>query len=303
MSRSRNDRPPPAVRSIVVCHEADRCGATTLCMHIAAALLAQGQNVATVEFDASERALTGALVRRRTSAVQLGLELAHPTHIDLTGAIDGNSAVSVLEQTLASIEGGHDFVILDASRLEGAARRLVYSFADTLVMPFTLPLLDLALDTSADPEIFSAGGFRDIAWTVREARRERRVLDGGEIDWVVLRNRMPIGQIDAGLPARLVELAGRAAMEFGFRTIDGLSEREAYRGCLDTGLTVFDRNTELMPLTRPGSRLMSASLESWSLIEGLKLPINPTARRKAAIHAQWTAATRQPVDVDELLVS
>jgi chromosome partitioning protein len=300
MPHAPDERPLP-VRSVVVGHEAEQSGSTTLCLHIAAALLAQGQQVATVELDTAERRLTRAIAQRRATIARDGLDFALPTHFDITAALAGGEALASLADTIAEIEARHDFVILDASRAEDAVRRIVYSFADTLVMPFTLPQLDLALDAAADPDIFAAGGFRDIAWKVREARRERRVLDSGRIDWVILRNRLPLCQAELGVPARIAELTGRAAMEYGFRTLEGLSERAVYRDALASGLTLFDRDTELLPLTVPGALTMSAPLEAWTLIEGLNLPINLAARRRAVALAQTAAAARRPLALDELL--
>jgi chromosome partitioning protein len=300
MPRAPNEQPLP-VRSIVVGHEAEQSGSTTLCLHIAAALLAQGQQVATVEFDATGHRLTRALAQRRATIARDGLDFALPTHFDITAALADGKALATLADTIAEIEARHDFVILDASHADDAVRRVVYSFADTLVMPFTLPQLDLALDATADADIFAAGGFGDIAWKVREARRERRVLDAGKIDWVIVRNRLPLCHAEFGLPARIAELSGRAAMEYGFRTLDGLSERAVYHDSLATGLTLFDRDNELLPLTLPGSLTMSPSLQAWTLIEGLNLPINLAARRRAVALAQTAAAARRPLALDELL--
>lgn len=299
MAHAAHDQPP--VRSVVVGHEAASSGTTTVCLHIAAALLAQGQRAAIVEFEGCAPALAQAMAKRSAAfASRCGPKLSLPTHLVLGRSPDSADPCAMLEKVMAKIERAHDFVILDASSLDQAARRIVYSFADTLVMPLTLAQLDLALDAHADSDLFASGGFREIAWTVRAARRDRRMLDGGEIDWVVLRNRLAP---DAPVPfGRLHALSARAALEFGFRLADGLSERPVYRAALASGLTLFEQPSELLPRSTPGSRLTNDALEAWSLIERLNLPINTASRRRADRHAAWAAAALRPLAMDDLLV-
>ncbi len=62
---------------------------------------------------------------------------------------------------------------------------------------------------------------------VRDARRQRRLVDCQLTDWVVVRNRLPtLGSRNKKLVGdRLTELSKR----MGFRCVDGFAERVVYR--------------------------------------------------------------------------
>jgi len=72
---------------------------------------------------------------------------------------------------------------------------------------------------------------------VREARRQRRLVDGGLTDWLI-RNRL------SALGSRSKRLVGEGveelARQFGFRTIDGFAERMVCREFFPRGLTALD---------------------------------------------------------------
>ena len=60
-----------------------------------------------------------------------------------------------------------------------------------------------------------------------EARRKRRMVDNGVIDWVMVRNRMAT---IASNNARQVALSvSRLASELRFRVVDGLHDRVIFR--------------------------------------------------------------------------
>ena len=71
--------------------------------------------------------------------------------------------------------------------------------------------------------LLKLSGVSHYAEMVREARRQRRLVDGGLIDWVVLRNRL------SALGSRNKRLVGegvdRLAGQLGFRSVDGFAER------------------------------------------------------------------------------
>jgi choline dehydrogenase-like flavoprotein len=76
------------------------------------------------------------------------------------------------------------------------------------------------------PQTFAVVGTSHYSEMVREARRQRRLVDGKVIDWVVVRNRLSMlgsrnrRRIEAGAH----ELAGR----LGFRFVDGFTERAVF---------------------------------------------------------------------------
>src|ERR1051326_1302384 len=93
-----------------------------------------------------------------------------------------------------------------------------------------------------DQTTFEVTGVSHYAEMVREARRQRRLVDGGLIDWVVVRNRL------STLGSRNKRLVGdgvdQLAEKLGFRPVDGFAERVVYREFFPRGLTALDALTE-----------------------------------------------------------
>jgi chromosome partitioning protein len=276
--------------AIVVGHEADACGSTMLCMHIAIALMARSQRVMLADLDGRRKGLTRSIANRMAFAGRTGLRPVIPTYAYLGGA--AHSMAETLARAFSSVEQEHDFIIVDASGIDEATVRLVYSLADTLILPFTLSELDNAIDTAADADIFAAGGFRSLGDAIRAARTERRRLDGRPIDVVVLRNRLSASSPVSG---RFEERLDKTAIEYGFRTVEGLHERDVYRQWFDQGLTAFDQGDEIA-----GSACLT---EAHAMIEDLNLRINEALRKSAAMRAAWSEAARQPLGVDDILAS
>jgi len=134
---------------------------------------------------------------------------------------------------------------------------------------------------------------------VRGARRQRRLVDGGLIDWVVLRNRL------SALGSRNKRLVGegvdRLAGQLGFRSVDGFTERLIYREFFPRGLTALDDLGEDALGLRPSFSRASARREVKALMEALKLPLDPRGRRRAAARAEWMASAGRPIETYDLL--
>ena len=105
--------------------------------------------------------------------------------------------------------------------------RLAHSMADTLVTPINDSFLDFDVLATLDPINFAVTGESHYAKMVREARRRRRLFDGGLTDWIVVRNRLSeLGSRNKRLVGEgLTELAER----MGFRWLEGFTERVVYR--------------------------------------------------------------------------
>src|SRR5262249_60553666 len=123
---------------------------------------------------------------------------------------------------ITSVEHTHDFVVIDTPGTDSYLTRLAHSMADTLITPLNDSFIDFDVLGTIDPETFALTGTSHYSEMVREARRQRRIVDGRLTDWVVVRNRLSsLGsrnkqRISAGLD----QLAGR----LGFRFIDGFAE-------------------------------------------------------------------------------
>jgi chromosome partitioning protein len=85
---------------------------------------------------------------------------------------------------------------------------------------------------------------RVASWSTdpREARRQRRLVDGGLTDWAIVRNRL------STLGSRNNRLVGTGVValsrQLGFRAIDGFAERVVYREYFPRRPTALDEIEE-----------------------------------------------------------
>src|ERR1700687_3964335 len=187
-----------SVRShvIVLANEKGGSGKTTTAMHVITALLKAGQRVAAVDLDSRQKSLTRYILNRKNWAKKTGVALELPDHY----VVDRANTRSVAENEAAefagfaaaimAIEYNHDFVVIDTPASDSYLMRLAHSMADTLITPLTYSFLDFDVLGSVDPATFAVTGIGHYAEMAREARRQRRLVDGGLTDWVVIRNRL-----------------------------------------------------------------------------------------------------------------
>jgi chromosome partitioning protein len=176
--------------------------------------------------------------------------------------------------------------------------RLAHSMADTLITPLNDSFVDFDVLGAIDPISFEVAGVSHYAEMVREARRQRRLVDGGLTDWVVVRNRLStLGSRNRRLVGEGVDALSK---QLGFRTVDGFAERVVYREFFPRGLTALDDLNEDIGL-RPNSSHLTARDEVRVLIDALRLPVDERGKRRAAARAEWIAATGKPLDTYDLL--
>ena len=134
---------------------------------------------------------------------------------------------------------------------------------------------------------------------VREARRQRRLVDGGLTDWVVVRNRLStLGSRNKRLVGEGIDELGR---QLGFRAIDGFAERVVYREFFPRGLTALDDLNEDTLGQRPNLSHVTAREEVKALIDALKLPLDERGKRRAAARAEWIRSPDQPLETHDCL--
>ena len=154
--------------------------------------------------------------------------------------------------------------------------------ADTLITPLNDSFVDFDVLGTVDPATFAVTGTSHYAEMVREARRQRRVVDHATIDWIVVRNRLSM------LGSRNKRLVGEGLQELslrlGFRSADGFAERVIFREFFPRGLTALDNLDEDTLGTRPSLSHVTARQEVEALLKALKLPLDErghAARRGA----------------------
>src|SRR5207248_3776942 len=121
-----------------------------------------------------------------------------------------------------AVEHSHDFVVIDTPASDSYLMRLAHSMADTLVTPLNDSFLDFDVLGSVDPVTFAVTGVSHYAEVAREARRQRRLVDGGLTDWIVI-NRLSLwGSRNQRLMGESLSALG---LRLGFRVARGFAER------------------------------------------------------------------------------
>ena len=296
---------PFSAHVIVLGNEKGGSGKSTTAMHVAVALLQAGQRVATIDLDSRQKSFSHYVENRRCWVERSGLKLDLPTHYCVARGfglrLDEIEAqeFAAFAEAISAIEQTHDFIVIDTPGSDSYLMRLAHSMADTLITPLNDSFVDFDVLGMIDQNTFEVTGVSHYADMVREARRQRRLVDGGLTDWIVVRNRL------STLSSRNKRLVGEGveglAKQLGFRAVDGFAERVVYREFFPRGLTALDDLNEDTLGGRQSTSHVTARDEVRLLIDALRLPIDERGKRRAAARAEWIAAAAKPLETHDLL--
>lgn len=229
---------------IVFGNEKGGSGKSTAAMHTAVALLRLGYKVGSIDLDARQGTFTRYLKKRFDFITATRDPLPSPSHM----AIPRSEADTVLEQraeeqeflglALAELGATHHFIVIDTPGTDNFLSRLAHSHADTLITPMNDSFVDLDLLADIDPDTLAVRAPSIYAKMVQDQRNQRKLRDGGHIDWIVMRNRL------ASLNARNKQDVGKIleslAEPYGFRIAPGFHERVIFKELFLKGLTLLD---------------------------------------------------------------
>ena len=133
---------------------------------------------------------------------------------------------------------------------------------------------------------------------VREARIQRRTVDGSRMDWIVITNRLAL--LGSRNRERISKALRELSARIGFRTCEGLAERVIYREFFPRGLTAVDSLDEKTLGARPRLSHVAARQEVMGLMANLKLRLDERGQQRAAAHAEWVAARARPLEMPDL---
>ena len=299
------NRAPMSAHVVVLGNEKGGSGKSTTAMHVAIALTLMGQRVATIDLDSRQKSFTRYIDNRRAWARHARLNLKLPVHFCVargtTLKLDENESVEFagFAEAVSAVERSHDFVVVDTPGTDSYLTRLAHSMADTLITPLNDSFVDLDVIGTVDATTYSVSGESHYALMVRNARRQRRLIDGTRMDWIVVRNRLSI------LGSRNKRLVGQGlgelAARLGFRCAEGLAERVIYRELFPRGLTALDNLDEPTLGTKPSLSHAAARLEVMSLVEALRLPLDARGKRRAAARSEWFAALEKPLETHDVV--
>jgi chromosome partitioning protein len=294
-----------AAHVIVLANEKGGSGKTTTAMHVVTSLLKAGQRVASIDADSRQKSLTHYVANRRRWAKKTGVPLELPNHHAIERAngpsVDENEAAefAAFAAAVNGAENTHDFVVVDTPATDSYLMRLAHAMADTLITPLNDSFVDFDVLASIDPESYEVTGTSHYAEVVREARRQRRIVEEGETDWIVMRNR--VGQFETRSGRQIADGLADLSRRLNFRVADGFSERVIYRELFPRGLTVLDTIDDAVLGSRASLSHLSARQEVGNLVEALRLPIDEKGRRRAAARQEWFRSSATPLDNAEVI--
>ncbi|HLL27296.1 MAG TPA: division plane positioning ATPase MipZ [Xanthobacteraceae bacterium] len=292
---------------IVLANEKGGSGKTTTAMHVITALLKAGQRVAAIDIDSRQKSLTRYIVNRKNWAKKTRIPLELPDHFVVdradTRSVDENEAAEFagFAAAVMAIEHTHDFVVIDTPASDSYLMRLAHSMADTLITPLNDSFVDFDVFASVDPESFEVTGTSHYSEMVREARRQRRLVEEHDTDWIVIRNRL--GQLETRNGRNIAEGLTELSRRMSFRQCEGLTERVVYREMFPRGLTVLDALNERTLGVKPTPSHHAACEEVQRFFAALRLPVDERGKRRAAARAEWFRSSRRPLDNSFELIS
>jgi chromosome partitioning protein len=229
---------------IVLGNEKGGAGKTTTAMHLIMSLLYDGFKVSSVDIDSRQRSLSSYLDNRRAYAAKNELNLIMPSHSIINKSrLDSEEEAKTDEknrfvEALKNASANADFIVIDAPGNDTYLSRVAHSYANTIITPINDSFIDLSVLAKVDDENFKVerhGVYSEMVW---EAKIHRAGRDKGEIDWVVLRNRLT--NLDAANKRNMAVALKNFAKRVGCRLAEGFSERVIYRELFLKGLTLLD---------------------------------------------------------------
>lgn len=284
---------------VIVCgNEKGGSGKTTTAMHIVVYLLNAGYKVASIDLDSRQLSLTRYLENRKKWQRKSGTELLHPEHFHLeTNYSDTvqereNEDLEKFSEIFAATEKTSDFILIDTPGHDGYLMRLAHSMADTLVTPLNDSFIDFDVLGQIDPESGEVINISHYASMVRDARRHRRMVDNGLLDWIVVRNRL--SNINSKNKNHMLESLKDLSMRLGCRLADGITERVIFRELFPIGLTALDDLDKHLG-TGPTLSHLAARQEVRQLIATLRLPVDELGRKRAEARKIWFENSAKPL--------
>ena len=269
------DTTAPPATVIVFGNEKGGSGKSTTAMHVVVGLLRLGFKVGSLDIDSRQWTLTRYLSNRAQTMKREGLALPMPQHVFLSRSErpmrDEAEAEDKarLEAVLAKLGRQVDYVVVDCPGTDTYLGRLATSHADRLVTPVNDSFIDLDLLANVDGRTISVqrpSVYAEMVWEQRKIRAKR---DGGNIDWVVLRNRL--SSINARNKIDMGKVLEDLSKRVGFRIAPGFAERVIFRELFLRGLTMLD-TFEIGESGKPRLSHIAARQEVRGLINALQLP-------------------------------
>lgn len=227
---------------IVIGNEKGGAGKTTTSMHLLVSLLHLGFKVNSIDVDCRQKSLSRYIENRANYKKKHNLSLHLPNHLDVgTEAEDMEKLIEKPETHDC------DFLLIDTPGSHTPISNYAHSLADTIITPINDSFIDL--DVIAHIEADSLKIIRPSFYsqTIWEQKMSKARREQGEINWIILRNRL--SHVDAKNKIRMEDVLGRLSARLGFRVASGFNERVIYRELFLQGLTLLDIKPGITDIT------------------------------------------------------
>ncbi|MBL0318867.1 MAG: AAA family ATPase [Alphaproteobacteria bacterium] len=259
---------------IVIGNEKGGSGKTTTAIHLIMSLLKLGFTVCSIDTD-PQRSLTSYIENRQQTIIKQNVQLPFPRHFMIKQSPFKNAVESEADESnrlLAAISKGletSDFIVIDTPGSDNFMSRLAHSYADTVITPVNDSFMDLDVLAKVDNgklDIERPGRYSQMIWEVKlqKAKRNR-----GQIDWVVMRNRLL--NLDAKNKRHVATVLTNLSKRFGCRIVPGFSERVIFKELFLSGLTLLDVTDSSLDVKLNLSHV-AARQELFRFIESLNIP-------------------------------
>ncbi len=249
---------------IIIGNEKGGAGKTTTSMHLITSLLHLGFKVTSMDVDCRQKSLSRYLENRAEYAKKKGLSLYLPKHFP----IDENESQGKLNELIQNERNHCDFLVIDTPGSNTELSSFVHSMADTIITPINDSFLDL--DVIAQIEADSLKILRPsfYAQAIWEQKMEKAKRNRGEINWLVIRNR--VSSVDAKNKQKMFDVLKRLSARLGFKVEMGFNERVIYRELFLQGLTLLDVKPGITDITLNLSHI-TAKQELNNLLRNLNI--------------------------------
>ncbi len=229
---------------VVLGNEKGGSGKSTTAIHIIIGLMRDGYRVGALDLDARQGTLAGTLAARQHFIDSKKIRLPMPAFACVHRSKLDNRLEAEAEERLrfdtayVEIASQTDILVIDCPGADTYLSRYGHAQADTLITPINDSFVDFSMLAKVDPDkhnIVKPSIYSEMVW---EARKNRFAADRGQIDWIVMRNRLAASEArnkrDVGSTLELL------AKRIGFRTCKGFGERVIFRELYLQGLTLMD---------------------------------------------------------------